>query len=606
LIMKSSFANCFAVSFTICAAFPSMAANWPGWRGPEGNGVSTDKNLPLDWSATENVRWHINLPGPGNSSPIVWGDRVFVTQAIKDENRRTVMCFDRTTGKSLWQSGVTYTEREPTQQNNPYCAATPVTDGERVIASFGSAGLYCYDFAGKELWHRELGKMSHMFGNASSPILYGDLCIFNFGPDEKARLVALNKKTGEIAWEVQPPKVDPSEQQQGGFGGPGGPGGPGGRGGFGPGMMLAPQILAQADKNADGKLTQDEFVALADVWFAKLDPDQTGKVTQEQFVENFNKVLPPPDDSAPGAGRGDGGPRRGGGPARFVAPGLFVAADRDKDGSLTHAELKSTFEKWFVEWDAGKAGSLTEEQLRDGLVAALPRPDRGGGPGGPGQGRGPGGRGGGGPSGSWSTPIVLKADGRDELIMNFPNRLAAYDPRTGKEFWLSKGLGGTIYTTPVWGEGTIMGMSSGMGGGNAIALKPGGSGDVTESRRLWRQERFKSAIGSGVIYDGHLYTISQDGMAGCYDLKTGDKIWEERLKGPGAKGSSWSSMLLAEGRIYVPNQSGDVFALRASPKFETLATNSVSEPTNASLATSNGDVFLRTDKGLWCFAKAKE
>jgi outer membrane protein assembly factor BamB len=89
------------------------------------------------------VRWHYTLPGPDNSSPIVWGDRVFLTQAIKGEQRRTLMCFHRADGKLLWQSGMTYTENEPSQPNNPYCSATPVTDGGRVIASFGSAGLYC-------------------------------------------------------------------------------------------------------------------------------------------------------------------------------------------------------------------------------------------------------------------------------------------------------------------------------------------------------------------------------------------------------------------------------------------------------------------------------
>ena len=141
-----------------------------------------------------------------------------------------------------------------------------MTDGERVIASFGSAGLYCYDFEGKELWHQELGKMSHMFGNASSPILFGDLCILNFGPDQKARLVAVNKKDGKTVWEAEPPKVEASEQQapRGRPGGPGGGGGPGGRGGFGPGTFVASQMMSQADKNGDQKLTKEEFVALAD------------------------------------------------------------------------------------------------------------------------------------------------------------------------------------------------------------------------------------------------------------------------------------------------------------------------------------------------------
>jgi outer membrane protein assembly factor BamB len=189
--------------------------------------------------------------------------------------------------------------------------------------------------------------------------------------------------------------------------------------------------------------------------------------------------------------------------------------------------------------------------------------------------------------------------------MNFPNRLAAYDPKTGKQLWMSKGLGGTIYTTPLWGEGTLVGVSGGMGGGNAIAVKPGGSGDITESHRLWRLERVSGRIGSGVIHDGHIYSINDRGIAECVELKTGKTVWEERLTGPGPRSSSWSSILLAEGKIYAPNQSGDVFVLSASPKFERLATNSVNEPTNASLAASEGELFLRTDNSLWCFANPK-
>ncbi len=144
--------------------------------------------------------------------------------------------------------------------------------------------------------------------------------------------------------------------------------------------------------------------------------------------------------------------------------------------------------------------------------------------------------------------------------------------------------------------------SSGPGGGPAIAVKPGGNGDVTESQRVWKLNRAKSMIGSGVIYEGHLYTISQEGIAQCLDLKTGAALWEERLRGPAARGSSWSSMLAVDGKIYVPNQSGDVFVLRAGPKFEVVATNPVKEPTNASLAAASGQVLMRTDKSLWCFA----
>src|SRR5439155_452124 len=246
--VKNSIAICLAPILSVSTMLSAAAGNWPGWRGPEGTGVSSDKNLPLKWSEKENVRWRVELPGPGNSSPIVWGNRVFVAQAVEQEHRRTLMCFDRANGKLLWQSGVTYAESEPTQENNPYCSGTPVTDGERVYVCFGSPGVYAYDFDGKEAWHRDLGKLNHVFGNAVSTLLYGEFCILNFGPDEKARLIALDRKTGQTLWEVEPPKVDPSEQQQM-------PGGPGGRGGFGPGMFVAPQMLSQAERNGDEKLT---------------------------------------------------------------------------------------------------------------------------------------------------------------------------------------------------------------------------------------------------------------------------------------------------------------------------------------------------------------
>ena len=452
--------------FVLALASSAGADNWPLWRGPTGAGISSDKDLPIKWSATENVRWRVPLPGPCHSSPIVWGDRVFVTQAVDDGKRRTLMCFNRADGKLLWQSQVTYAEPEPISPNNTFCAGSPATGGERVYVCFGSAGASAYDFEGKELWHRDLGKVTNAFGSAVSPILVGDMCILNFGPDPKARLIALNKKTGEVAWEAVPPKPEESELASRGPGGPGGPRGPGG----------------------------------------------------------------PPGRGGPGMGPGPGGP--------------------------------------------------------------------------PGGGRGPGGPGGDPARGSsWSTPIVVNANGRTEVVLATAGRLSAYDPASGRQLWVSKGLGASIYSSPTWGEGVVFAMTSGPGGGPAVAVRPGGDGDVTKSQRVWRLETLKSSIGSGVIYNGHLFLIAGDGTALCLDLKTGKTIWEHRLPSTGGRSSSWSSMLLADGKIYVPNQSGDVFVLRAGPQFELLATNAVGEPTNASLAASNGELFMRTDKSLWCFGK---
>jgi outer membrane protein assembly factor BamB len=186
------------------------------------------------------------------------------------------------------------------------------------------------------------------------------------------------------------------------------------------------------------------------------------------------------------------------------------------------------------------------------------------------------------------------------LILNFPARIVAYDPKTGKQLWMSKGVGTTIYTTPVWGEGVLVASSSGMGEKNAVAVRPGGNGDVTESSRVWQLKGIGSQMGSGVIHQGHLYSVTQDGVASCVELSTGKEVWEKRLRGSGGQGGCWSSMMLANDTIYLPNQSGDVFVLRASPTFELLATNSVEESTNASLAASEGDLFFRTNDALWC------
>jgi outer membrane protein assembly factor BamB len=403
----------------------ALAANWPAWRGPTGDGISPEKDLPLTWSATENVQWKVELPEPGNSSPIVWGSRVFLAQAVGD--RRTVTCFNRSNGQQLWQEGPVATFKERSHPTNPYCSASPVTDGERVVAWFGSAGLWCWDLEGKEQWHLDLGKHDHEWGYGGSPVILGDLCFLVFGPGERSFLLAVDKKTGEKRWQV-----------------------------------------------------------------------------------DFHPTQP--------ASRTDG--------------------------------------------FAGK----------DGVI------------------------------GSWATPIVIQNPaGQSELIINWPEKLVAYDPASGRELWSCGGLNPLIYTSPVAGEGMVF--ASGGYGGSSIVVKTGGKGDVSESR-LWQKLRDKQRIGSGVIKDGHLYIFNVPGTAQCIELATGKSVWEERLTGSGARGESWSSMVLSGERLYVLNQSSDTLVLEAAPVFKKLATNVLGDGLgNASLAASDGQFFIRTHKHLWCVGK---
>ena len=192
---------------SLVVVLPSIPAtgDWPAWRGPTGQGLCDEKNIPLKWSATENVRWKVTLAHPGNSTPIVSGEDVFLTQANKGGTVRSLLCLARADGGVRWQKDVAYAEKEKNWNEEWYANASPTTDGERIVVSFGSAGMYCFDRAGNELWKRtDLGKWEDDFGNGSSPVLYGDLAILWCGPNRtKGRnfLIAVNKMTGETAWE---------------------------------------------------------------------------------------------------------------------------------------------------------------------------------------------------------------------------------------------------------------------------------------------------------------------------------------------------------------------------------------------------------------------
>ena len=411
------------VAFFVFLNFTSFAENWPGWRGALGTGKAEGKNYPTTWSRDKNVRWRIDLPERGNSSPVVWGDKVFVTQAIEAKGERQLLCFHREDGRLLWRRSVEYATKEPTHRTNPYSSASPVTDGKHVIVSHASAGVFCYDLEGKELWRRDLGVQEHIWGNAASPVIYQNLCFLNFGPGKRTFLIALNLKDGKTTWQH----------------------------------------------------------------------DEAG---------------------------GDSG-----------------IAEKGQRG------------KWV---------------------------------------------------GSWTTPILIDGKRGYELLMSYPNRVVAFDPLKGKEIWSCRGLNPLVYTSPIYENGIIVAM----GGyrGTAMGVRAGGVVDVTATHQLWTRPREKQRIGSGVLVGGHVYILNEDGVAQCIEARQGKVVWEERLRGAGGNGKSWSSMVVAGDKLYAINQSGDAFVLRAVPKFELLATNALGEMTQSSMAFAGGDIFVRTYKSLWCIS----
>lgn len=184
----------------------AQAADWPAFRGPQYDGVAAEKTAPTSWSATENVKWKAPLPRPGNGSPIVAAGKVFVTSAEDaDGRRRSLYCFDAKEGKQLWVQTVEYDKTMPTHKTNPYCGSTPLCDGERVVVWHASAGLKCYDLEGTELWSRDLGEFEHMWGYATSPILYKDNVILHTGPGQRVFVTAIKISNGETVWENEEP-----------------------------------------------------------------------------------------------------------------------------------------------------------------------------------------------------------------------------------------------------------------------------------------------------------------------------------------------------------------------------------------------------------------
>ncbi len=406
--MRRAVALSCSLALFSCAA---AAEDWPAWRGPRSDGTSEETNLPVRWSTTDNVKWKIPLPDRGNSTPIVLKDRIFLTQATAKGAERSVLALDRASGTLLWRKSIAFDAKEPTHEGNPYCSASPVTDGKAVYAWHGSAGVVAYDLDGKELWQRDLGKFTHIWGNAGSPVVYKNLLILNASPGERAFVVALDKTNGQTVWEQQ---------------------------------------------------------------------------------------------------------------------GV-----------------------------SGKADAFL---------------------------------------GSWSSPQLVSVDGQDLVLVAHPHALVAYEAASGKEVFKCSGLTDLVYTTPVVRDKIVVAMSGYTG--RALAMRLGGTGDVTDERRLWitpEGKKEQQRIGSGIIRNEHMMMVNEPGVGELIDLASGDVVWKDRVSG-----TTWSSLVWADGRYYILDQKGTTTVFTAEPKLQIVATNALGEATNASHAISQGNLYIRTDKHLWC------
>jgi outer membrane protein assembly factor BamB len=197
-----SFTSAWLLTISTC-----LAEDWPGWRGPRGDGTSTEKQVSVKWdgSKNESVLWKAEIPGDGHSSPIVLGKRVFISTALAETQERVLLCLDRDSGKELWRRTVVTTPLERKHRENSYASSTPATDGERVYITFLDgldAVVAAYDLNGDQQWLVRPGRFTSVHGFSSSPVIFEDKVIINGDHDGDAWIAALARKDGTTLWKV--------------------------------------------------------------------------------------------------------------------------------------------------------------------------------------------------------------------------------------------------------------------------------------------------------------------------------------------------------------------------------------------------------------------
>ncbi len=215
-MLRTIFFLSLSAGLAATAAF-AETENWPGWRGPRGDGTSLERNIPIRWDGPlmTNVAWRAPVPGRAHSSPIVWEDKIFLSTCLEEEGDRVLICFDRPTGNLLWQQTVIEAPLEKLHRLNSYASGTPATDGERVYVAYlepdfasrkevtpGHIVVAAYRLDGRREWLVRPGRFSSVHGFCTSPVLFENLVIINGDHDGDSFIFGLDKRTGETVWQT--------------------------------------------------------------------------------------------------------------------------------------------------------------------------------------------------------------------------------------------------------------------------------------------------------------------------------------------------------------------------------------------------------------------
>jgi outer membrane protein assembly factor BamB len=453
-----------------------FGADWPQFRGPNASGLcSSCGQMPTEFGPQKKVLWKTGLP-EGKSSPVLAGDRIFLTASEGDE--LITMCLNRTTGKVDWRRSVRAARRESQHTLNHRAAPTAATDGKSVFVFFADFGLVAYDSEGKQRWQLPLGPFNSLHGIVASPI-YGDgRVVLVCDQDTDAYIIAVDADSGKIAWK-RPREVTNGYSTPMIY-----------RPASGPAQIIAPGSY---------RLTAYSIVDGEALWFARgLTCQPKSAPTIAGDVVYFNGWTPGND-----AGEQVELPP-------FAE--VIAAADANHDAKLSQAEL--------------------------------PKPWQ--------------------PTGTWRA-IDLDRDGflNEKEWTFFRSRRAS---RNG-----------------------------------LVAVKLGGSGDVTDTHVLWRYEKSLPDVPSPLVYRDVVFLVRSGGIATTLDARTGKVLKQGRLTG--AIENYFASPIGADGKVYIASEHGRVVVLRAAGDWEILAINEFDSDIYATPAMSDGKMYIRTRDALYALGQ---
>jgi outer membrane protein assembly factor BamB len=432
-----------AVAITMLTLTSPLAicADWPQFRGPDGQGLALDSQIPVKWDDADSVRWATDIPGTGWSSPVVQGDRVWVTTAVETkptpeqiakqqkESRLTpdlfkrrqvagnvslrVLCLNRETGQLIRETEfASVNSPEAIHVGNTYASPTPVIDGDHLYVHFGAHGTACLDSETHEVIWKRVIPVFYSVGVGSSPVIYGDLLVLVCDGIDKQFVIALDRKTGKDVWKTDRPAI------------------------------------------------------------------------------------------------------------------------RAEDGQLRKA---------------------------------------------------------------YSTPLVIRHDGKDQLVVPGAQWFVSYEPLTGQEIWrVDHGDGFSNVPRPVYGDGTVY-LCTGYGVPELWAIRVDGHGDVTKTHVTWKVTRQIPRNPSPLLVDNLLFAVSDNGIASCFDARTGKAHWQKRIGG-----NFSASPILASGHVFFFSHEGDVTAFHASAEPSDPVTSHIDGQLMASPAALDSSVVLRTRTKLYC------